>query len=262
MWSDAERVTDILKRSRRPLLSFFLSSFFLHHVTTCLFPFLNRSILPQPLFSCPVSAAAVRRSCPCPVSAATTRHSCPCPVSATTAHRPCPVRSCPGPPPCAVPVLSDPVHGHHRAPFLVCPILSSADATRRPRPCPATPSPVGPAVRFTNFSLFPTLRAMLRASKTAAIDVTLGACAGNAKCGSSIYRCTLDIENRTGLSHYAWNPLRVCECDASIRCDVPCLDSQCNYGAMTCVVRIPFALIRLRPEGKCPDTAASRRKMP
>jgi len=44
---------------------------------------------------------------------------------------------------------------------------------------------------------------MLRASKTAAMDVTLGACAGNAKCGSSIYRCTLDIENRTGLSHYA-----------------------------------------------------------
>jgi len=42
--------------------------------------------------------------------------------------------------------------------------------------------------------------AMLRASKTAAMDVTLGACAGNAKCGSSIYRCTLDIENRTGLS--------------------------------------------------------------
>ena len=28
MWSDAEWVTDILKRSRRPLLSFFLSSFF------------------------------------------------------------------------------------------------------------------------------------------------------------------------------------------------------------------------------------------
>ena len=44
-----------------------------------------------------------------------------------------------------------------------------------------------------------------------AIDVTLGACAGNAKCGSRIYRRTLDIENRTGLSHYAWNLLRVCE---------------------------------------------------
>jgi len=104
--------------------------------------------------------------------------------------------------------------------------------------------------------------AMLRASKTAAMDVTLGACAGNAKCGSSIYRCTLDIENRTGLSHYAWNPLRVCECDASICCDVPCLDSQRNHGAMTRVVRMPFALTRLRPEGKCPDTAASRRKIP
>jgi len=117
-------------------------------------------------------------------------------------------------------------------------------------------------VVFANFPLFLTLRAKLRASKTAAMDVTLGACAGNAKCGSSIYRCTLDIKNRTGLSHYAWNPLRVCECDASICCDVPCLDSQRNHGAMTRVVRMPFALTRLRPEGKCPDTAASRRKMP
>jgi len=44
----------------------------------------------------------------------------------------------------------------------------------------------------------------------AAMDVMQGACAGNVKCGSSIYRCTLDIENRTGLSHYAWNPLHVC----------------------------------------------------
>jgi len=95
-------------------------------------------------------------------------------------------------------------------------------------------------VVFANFPLFPTLRAMLRASKTVAMDVTLGACAGNAKCGSSIYRCTLDIKNRTGLSHYAWNPLRVCECDASICCDVPCLDSQCNHGAMTRVVRMPL----------------------
>jgi len=103
--------------------------------------------------------------------------------------------------------------------------------------------------------------AMLRASKTAAMDVTLGACTGNAKCGSSIYRCTLDIKNRTGLSHYAWNPLCVCEYDASICCDVPCLDSQRNHGAMTRVVRMPFALTRLRPEGKCPDTAAFRRKM-
>ena len=81
------------------------------------------------------------------------------------------------------------------------------------------------------------------------------------KCGSSIYRCTLDIMNRTGLSHYAWNPLRVCECDKSICCDVPCLDSQCDCGAMTRVVQMPFALTRLRPEGKCPDTAASRRKI-
>jgi len=104
--------------------------------------------------------------------------------------------------------------------------------------------------------------AMLHVSKTAVMDVTLGACAGNVKCGSSIYRCTLDIENITGLSHYAWNPLRVCECDASICCDVPCLDSQRNHGAMTHVVRMPFALRQLCPEGKCPDTAASRRKIP
>jgi len=133
MWSDAERATDILKRSRRPLLSFFLSPFFLPHATTCLSPFSNRSILPQPLFSCPVSATAARRSCPCPVSAA-------------AARRPCPVQSCPRPPPRAVPVLSDPVLGRRRAPFLSCPIVSSAAATRQPRPCPATQSPVGPAV--------------------------------------------------------------------------------------------------------------------
>jgi len=82
------------------------------------------------------------------------------------------------------------------------------------------------------------------------------------KCGSSIYRCTLDRMNRTGLSHYAWNPLRVCECVKSICYDVPCLDRQCDRGAMTRVVRMPFTLTRLRPEGKCSDTAASRRKMP
>jgi len=83
-----------------------------------------------------------------------------------------------------------------------------------------------------------------------------------AKCGSSIYRCTLDRMNRTGLSHYAWNPLRVCECNKSICCDVLCLDSQCDRGAMTRVVQMPFTLTRQRPAGKCPDTAASRRKMP
>jgi len=31
---------------------------------------------------------------------------------------------------------------------------------------------------------------------------------------------------------------------------------------MTRVVQTPFALTRQRTEGKCPDTAASRRKMP
>ena len=82
------------------------------------------------------------------------------------------------------------------------------------------------------------------------------------KFGSSIYSCILDRMNRTGLSHYVWNPLRVCECDKSICYDVPCLDRQHDRGAMTRVVRTPFALTRLRPEGKCSDTAASRRKMP
>ena len=83
-----------------------------------------------------------------------------------------------------------------------------------------------------------------------------------AKCGSSIYRCTLDRMNRTGLSHYAWNPLRVYECDKSICYDVPCLDRQRDHRAMTRVVQTLFALTWLRPEGKYYNTAASRRKMP
>jgi len=82
------------------------------------------------------------------------------------------------------------------------------------------------------------------------------------KCGSSIYRRTLDRMNRTGLSHYAWNPVRVCKYDKSICYDVPCLDRQRDCGAITRVIRTPFALTQLRPEGKCSDTAASRRKMP
>ena len=115
-------------------------------------------------------------------------------------------------------------------------------------------------VIFANFPLLPILSNAMRV-KTAAMDVTLGACAGNAKCGSSIYRYTLDIENRTGLSHNAWNPLCVCECDASICCDILCLDSQRNHGAMmTRIVRMPFALTQLRPEGKCPDTVRPERK--
>ena len=84
----------------------------------------------------------------------------------------------------------------------------------------------------------------------------------HAKCGSSIYRCTLDRMNRTGLSHYAWNPLCVCEYDKSISYSVPCLDRQRDRGAMTRIVRTPFALTQLRPEGKCPDMAVSRRKIP
>ena len=90
----------------------------------------------------------------------------------------------------------------------------------------------------------------------AAMGVTLSAFAGNANC-VVVYRDvhTVDIKNRTGLSHYAWNPLRVSECDPSICCDVPHLDSQRDRAAMTRV-------IRMCPVGKCPDTAASRRKMP
>ena len=68
----------------------------------------------------------------------------------------------------------------------------------------------------------------------AAMGVMLGTFPGNAKCLVA-YRDvhTVDIKNRTGLSHYAWNPLRVCECDLSICCDVPRLDSQHDRAAMT-----------------------------
>jgi len=68
----------------------------------------------------------------------------------------------------------------------------------------------------------------------AAMGVTLGAFAGNAKSVVAyIHVHTVDIKNRTGLSHYTWNPLRVCECDKSICCDVPRLDSQRDRAAMT-----------------------------
>ena len=60
----------------------------------------------------------------------------------------------------------------------------------------------------------------------AVMGVTLGAFAGNTKCVVAYIDVhTVDIKNRTGLSHYAWNPLCVCECDPSICCDVLCLDS-------------------------------------
>ena len=96
-----------------------------------------------------------------------------------------------------------------------------------------------------------------------AMGVTLGAFAVNTKCVVAYIEVhTVDIKNRTGLSHYIWNPLRVCECDKSICYNVPCLDRQHDRGAMTHVVQTPFALTRLRPEGKCSDMAASRRKIP
>jgi hypothetical protein len=82
----------------------------------------------------------------------------------------------------------------------------------------------------------------------AAMDVTLDACAGYSKCGSGIYRYTLDITNTIGLSHYVWDQLH---------CDVPWLDSQRDRDAITRVVwtRLTYvqkenALTRLRPEGK------------
>jgi len=68
----------------------------------------------------------------------------------------------------------------------------------------------------------------------AAMGVTLGAFAGNAKCVVAYIDVhTVDIKNRTGLSHYAWNPLRVCECDPSICCNILRLDSQRDHAAMT-----------------------------
>jgi len=153
---------------------------------------------------------------------------------------------------------------HHTRRVLLAIILSASYSVSSSPPASLSPSSSSLCsshhVIFANFPLFPTRRAMLIRSKLhyyliATMGVTLGACARSAKCGSSIYRCTLDIENRTGLSHYAWNPLRVCKCEASICCDVLRIDSQRDRGAMTCIAWT-------RPVGKCPDTAASRRKMP
>jgi len=90
----------------------------------------------------------------------------------------------------------------------------------------------------------------------AAMGVTLGAFAGNMKCVVAYIDVhTVDIKNRTGLSHYAWNTLHVYKCDPSICCDVSHLDSQRDRAAITRVVQT-------HPVGKCSDTAASRRKMP
>jgi len=70
-----------------------------------------------------------------------------------------------------------------------------------------------------------------------AMGVMLGAFAGNAKCVVAYIDVhTVDIKNRTGLSHYVWNLLRVCECDPSICYNVPCLDCHRKCGAMRRVV--------------------------
>ena len=153
---------------------------------------------------------------------------------------------------------------HHTHHVLLAIILSVSYSLSSSLPASSLPSSSSSCsschVVFANFPLFPTHWAILLRSKQhyyliATMGVTMGACTRSAKCGSSIYRCTLDIENRTGLSHYAWNPLRVCECEVSICCDVLRLDSQCDCGAMTYVTWT-------RPVGKCPDMATSRRKMP
>jgi len=61
-----------------------------------------------------------------------------------------------------------------------------------------------------------------------AMGVMLGA-SGNTKCVVAYIDVhTVDIKNRTGLTHYVWNLLRVCECNLSICCNIPRLDSQCD----------------------------------
>jgi len=162
------------------------------------------------------------------------------------------------------PCFTCPHNRHHTRYVLLAIILSasySLSSSLLASTSPSTSSLCSSRhVLFANFPLFPTRRAMLLTSKQhyyliAAMGVMLGACAGSAKCGSSIYRYTLDIENRTELSYYAWNLLRVCECEASICYDVLPLDSQQDCSAMTRVTQ-------MCPVGKCPDTAVSRRKMP
>jgi len=101
---------------------------------------------------------------------------------------------------------------HHTCRVLLAIILSASYSLSSSPPASSSPSSSSSCSSrhfvFANFPLFPTCRAMLIRSKQhyyliATMGVTLGACARTAKCGSSIYRCTLDIENRTGLSHYA-----------------------------------------------------------
>ena len=62
MWSDTERVMDILKRSRRPLLSIFSSSrSFLTQQLVCLCSRIEASCPPTTLFSCLRPAFGRRR---------------------------------------------------------------------------------------------------------------------------------------------------------------------------------------------------------
>jgi hypothetical protein len=105
-------------------------------------------------------------------------------------------------------------------------------------------------VLLTNFPLFLTPRVMI-----AAMGVTQGAYARYAKCCSNVHRCTLRY-NEYNWIESLWNQLL---------CHFPCHDTQRDRGAVTSIVRTPFPLTlyvlrtRLRPEGNCPDTAASRR---
>jgi len=65
----------------------------------------------------------------------------------------------------------------------------------------------------------------------AAMGVTLGAFAGNVKSVVAYIDVhTVDIKNRTGLSHDAWNPLCIYKCDPSICCDILCYTGMSQDG--------------------------------
>jgi len=140
MWSDAERATDILKRSRRPLLSFFLPfpssrnnlfPKFPNRRTTLSIPHLSlaaRHPCPVPA-ACRLLAAALvlsplRAVCsPPPLSSprcapSARRRPCSCPCCAPSARRrPCPVPAA-------------------RRPLASTLVLSSLRADRSPPPLP------------------------------------------------------------------------------------------------------------------------------
>jgi len=108
MWSEAVRATDILKRSRHPLLSFFLPfPFSRNNLFPCL-PASRILVLPHnPLaLSYPPRAPFARR-CPCLVRPLPSL-SCPPRCTPLTRCRPCLVHPAAYCPPATVPVLSAP----------------------------------------------------------------------------------------------------------------------------------------------------------